>query len=96
MLQEYSSSDSEIQITEKQNWEFYIEGRINVKDNEIELLELDSDIVPSQWPKLKKIKIDDGKIYADCENLSDNLFGKRPFGNWNCKNKTIKFSRIEE
>lgn len=48
VLQEYSSSDSEIQITEKQNWEFYIEGRINVKDNEIELLELDSDIVPSQ------------------------------------------------
>jgi hypothetical protein len=94
VLNEYSKSDSEQTLAERKNHNNSISGKINIKENEILITGLESDILPSQRPKLKNLTIKNGKIYVDCENLTEYVFGKSDLGN--CKTEQIEFSRMEK
>ena len=94
VLNEYSKSDSEQTLAERKNHNYSLSGKINIKENEIIITGLESDILPSQRPKLKNLTIKKGKIYVDCENLTEYVFGKSDLGN--CETEQIEFSRMEK
>jgi hypothetical protein len=94
VLNEWPILDSEQTLAEKQNREMSIRGFIDIKENAISITELESNFLPSERPKLKNFTIENGKIYADCENLTEYVWGKTNLGN--CQSEKIEFSRMEK
>ena len=71
-----------------------VSGTINVRETEILITELQSNFLPSERPKLKSLTIKNGKIYIDCKNITEYVWGKTDLGN--CKSERIEFSRMEK
>ncbi|SHH69747.1 hypothetical protein [Winogradskyella jejuensis] len=94
LMDEWPIDISEETFAEKQNLENSISGTISVKENEILITELESDFLSSERPKLKNMIIKNGKIYADCENITKYVWGKTNLGN--CKSEQIEFIRIKK
>lgn len=94
VVDEWPIDISEETLAEKQNREMSVSGTINVRENEILITELESNFLPSERPKLKSLTIKNGKIYVDCENITEYVWGKTDFGN--CKSEQIEFSRMEK
>jgi len=94
VLNEWPIVSSENILVEKQNRETSLSGTIDVKENEILITELESNFLPSERPKIKNLTIKNGKLYADCENLTEYVWGKSNLGN--CQSEKIEFSPIEK
>ena len=94
MLDEWPIINSKETLAEKQNRKMSSSGKISIKDNEILITELESDFLPSARPKLKNFKIRNGKLYADCENLTEYVWGSTNLGN--CGTEKIEFIRMEK
>ena len=94
VLNEWPISVSKETLEERKNLKMSVNGKINVKDNEILITELETNFPPSQRPKLKDFKIKNGKIYVDCENLTEYVWGRTNLGN--CETERIEFSRMEK
>ncbi|WP_299220845.1 hypothetical protein [uncultured Aquimarina sp.] len=94
VLNEWPISDSEETLEESKNRKMSVNGTINIKDNEILITELETNFPPSKRPKLKSFKIQNGKIYVDCENLTEYVWGRTNLGN--CETERIEFSRMEK
>ena len=94
VVDEWPIDISEETLAEKQNREMSVSGIIDVRENEILITELESNFLPSERPKLKNMTIRNGKIYVDCENITEYVWGKTDLGN--CKSDKIEFSRMEK
>ncbi|WP_298517965.1 hypothetical protein [uncultured Kordia sp.] len=92
VLDEWPILNSET-LAKKQNREMSVKGTINIKDNTIIITELESDYPPSERSKLTNFTIKNGKIYADCKNLTGYIFGKTNLQN--CPSEKIEFSRMK-
>lgn len=94
VLEQWSSDILKETITEKQNYEMSISGTIDLKENEIFITELESTFPPTERPKLNNLEIRNGKIYLDCENITEYVWGRTDIGS--CKTEKIEFSRMEK
>ena len=86
---------SDENIEERQKRGIPLNGNITIKDNEIVITEFDTNFRPSEIPELKNFTIENGKIYADCKNLTEYVWG-RTYDMGNCKTERIVFSRMEK
>jgi hypothetical protein len=94
ILNEYSFNDSQEILNSRKTFEIYSSGIIKVNGDRIIVSELESDRVPSDRPILEDLIYRNGKIFANCKNLTESFFGKLNFGN--CETDFIKFSRMEK
>ena len=94
ILNEYDSNDSQEVLNSRKTFKLFRRALIEVAGNRIILSELESDIMPSNRPVLKDFVYRNGKIYADCENLTESFHGKQMFSS--CDSKHIVFSRMKK
>ncbi len=94
ILNEWPISDSDDTLEERKNRKMSVNGKINIKNNEILIEELETNFPPSKRPKLKNFNIKNGKIFVDCENLTEYVWGRTNLGN--CETESIEFSRMEK
>ena len=95
VLNEWPIIGSDETLEERQNRGIPLTGKINIIDNEIVITKFDTNFRPSEIPELKNFTIENGKIYADCKNLTEYVWGKtHDMGN--CKTERIVFSRMEK
>lgn len=94
VLNEWPIIGTDKTLEERKKLGIPLTGKINIVDNEIVITEFDTNFLPSEIPKLKNFTIENGRIYADCENLTEYVWGKNNIGN--CDSERIEFSRMEK
>ena len=94
VLNQWPIYDSDKMLEERKNREMSIAGKIDIKENQIFITGLESNFVPSERPELESLTIKNGKIYIDCENLTEYVWGRTNIGN--CEDNFIEFSRMEK
>lgn len=95
VLNEWPIIGSDETLEERQKRGIPLTGKINIIDNEIVITEFDTNFLPSEIPKLKNFTIENGKIYANCKNLTEYVWG-RTHDMGNCKTERIIFSRMKK
>jgi len=95
VLNEWPIIGSDETLEERQKRGISLNGKINIVDNEIIITEFDTNFLPSEIPELKNFTIENGKIYADCKNLTEYVWG-RTHDMGNCNTQRIVFSRMEK
>jgi len=89
-----SASETRSSLDKKKNYEYYSDGKIELLGNKIILSELETDISPSQRPRLIQMEFVSGKIIVDCKSLSKSTVGEIDLGI--CENEKIEFKLVRK
>ena len=94
VLDRWPIDTSKETLAAKQNFEMYRSGNIQVIADQLLITDLESDFLPSIRPKLKNLTYKNGKIYVDCENITQYFLSMNTRGI--CESKFIVFSRMDK
>ncbi|MHB1278412.1 MAG: hypothetical protein ACYC1Q_08435 [Bacteroidia bacterium] len=69
IIKEYSTSDSPERIESRKDFSHSKKGSIKYEKGTIQILELESDILPGKRSKMPTYKVDENRIIVNCEEL---------------------------